>query len=71
MDVLPDFSSSFSVLHVTIRGWRSHLDELAAYVELLPQKLSFIAVKETFLNKSVKIDLSGYVVAGRHDRFSC
>ena len=40
-------------------------------MELLPQKPSFIAVNETFLNKSVKIELPGYVVAGRRDRFSC
>ena len=70
LDVSPDFSSSFSVLHVNIRGWRSHVDELAAYVELLPQKPSFIAVNETFLNKSVKVELPVYVVAGRRDRFS-
>ena len=70
LDVSPDFSSSFSVLHVNIRGWRSHVDELAAYVELLPQKPSFIAVNETFLNRSVKVELPGYVVAGRRDRFS-
>ena len=68
-EVKLDFSSSFSVLHVNIRGWRSHVDELAAYLDVLPQKPSFIAVNETFLNKSVTVDFPGYFVAGRRDRF--
>ena len=67
---LPDgFSSSFSVLHVNIRGWRSHVDELTAYVQLLDKKPSVIVVNETFLNKAVSVHFPGYVVAGRRDRF--
>ena len=63
------FSTSFSVLHVNIRGWRSHVDELSTYVELLDSKPSLIAVNETFLNRSVTVEFPGYVVAGRRDRF--
>ena len=41
-----DFSTSFSLLHVNIRGWRLHVDELSAYIHMLKKRPSFIAVLE-------------------------
>ena len=67
---VPDTSSTFSILHLNVRGWRSHVDELSAYIDLLDTKPSFIAVNETFLNKSVVVNLPGYKVVARRDRFS-
>ena len=29
--------NTISVLHVNIRGWRSHCDEVSAYIDLLPE----------------------------------
>ena len=67
---VPDTSSSFSFLHLNIRGWRSHVDELRGYLDLLEAKPKVIAVNDTFLNQSVSVDLPGYKVVGRRDRFS-
>ena len=64
-----EFSTSFSVLHVNIRGWRLHVDKLSTYVDLLDSKPSLIAVNETFLHRSVSVNFPGYLVAGRRDRF--
>ena len=55
---------------MNIRGWRSHCDELSAYVSILEEKPKLIAVNESFLNESVKISLPGYVLVGRRDRNS-
>ena len=69
--VVPSLSfSNISVLLVNIRGWRSHCDELSAYVSILEEKPKLIAVNESFLNESVKISLPGYVLVGRRDRNS-
>ena len=64
------FSSNLAVLHVNIRGWRSHVDELTVFLSLMERKPELIAVNETFLNKSVVVSLPGYRVVGRRDRFS-
>ena len=60
----------FSVLHINLRGWRSHVDELAVYCSSFSVKPTLVAVNETFLNKSVDASLPGYCVVGRRDRDS-
>ena len=45
--------NDISVLHVNIRGWRSHCDELSAYLNLLEQKPTLVAINESFVSRSV------------------
>ena len=56
------------MLHVNIRGWRSHCDELSAYLNLLEHKPTLVAINESFVNRSVLVVLPGYVLVGRRDR---
>jgi hypothetical protein len=57
--VLDDLSTCFglfsdvTLLHINIRGWRSHSDELSSYLHALPEKPKLIALNETFVNRSV------------------
>ena len=60
--------TDFSILQVNIRGWRSHCDELSAYINLLDSKPQIVAINESFLNKSVPAVLPGYCLVGRRDR---
>ena len=75
-DPLPNFSesdvassfSNISVFHMNIRGWRSHCNELEAYLEVLDEKPKIIAITETFLNRGCNANLFGYKLIGRRDR---
>ena len=60
----------FTILHINIRGWRSHANELAAYCSGLCPKPTFVAVNETFLNRNCSAILPGYTLVGRRDRNS-
>ena len=62
--------NDISVLHVNIRGWRSHCDELSAYLNLLEQKPKLVAMNESFLHRSVLVALLGHVLVGRRDQDS-
>ena len=72
--VLDDLSTCFgsfsdvTLLHINIRGWRSHSDELSSYLHALPEKPKLIALNETFVNRSVSVFLPGYKIVGRRDR---
>ena len=55
-------------MHISIRGWRSHSDELSSYLHALPEKPKLIALNETFVNRSVSVFLPGYKIVGRRDR---
>ena len=60
--------AELTILQVNIRGWRTHQGELAAYIQVLPERPKFVAVNESFLNKAHTAKLPGYVLAGRRDR---
>ena len=61
-------STDISVLHMNIRGWRSHCNELEAYLQVLDAKPKIVAITETFLNRSCNAELFGYKLVGRRDR---
>ena len=52
--MLPVALNSFTILHVNLRGWLSHKDELHFYLTLLPKFPHLIAINETFLDDSVE-----------------
>ena len=60
--------SDITILHESLRGWRSHHKELATYIDLLPEKPKLIAINESFLNRSISPKLAGYTLIGRRDR---
>ena len=60
--------SSFSMVHVNIRGFLSHRHELEVYLETLGFP-NFVGLTETFLDKSViNPTMHGYVLISRLDR---
>ena len=71
--VLDDLSTclgSFSdvtLLHINIRGWRVHSDEVSVYLHALPEKPKLIALNETFVNQKVSVFLPGYKIVGRRE----
>jgi hypothetical protein len=72
-NTVPDLSvigdDSFSVLHVNIRGYLSHLTMLSARLQLLQSKPQILCLNETFLNKATPfIYIEGYECIARLDR---
>ena len=62
--ILPDTA----ILHVNIRGLRSHLAELSAVLRLSDVSYDIICINETFLDTNVCIQLEGFTIVGRRDR---
>jgi hypothetical protein len=59
---------TLTILHVNIRGWLSHKDELVGHIEALDRKPSILALNETLLDESVSDPkIPGYVLVGRHE----
>ena len=59
----------FRVLHVNIRGWVSHVAELAARLRRMKEKPNLICVNETFLDRTLEHrTLEGYTLVARRDR---
>ena len=59
----------FRVLHVNIRGWVSHVAELAARLRRMKEKPNLICVNETFLDRTLEhLTLEGYTLVARRDR---
>ena len=65
----PVIQEFFTILHVNVRGFASHLAEIEGFLALMTTPPNFIALNETFLNKSTdEIRISGYTLVGRRDR---
>jgi hypothetical protein len=57
------------IMHVNIRGLKSHMAELCAVVRLRDSKPDIICINETFLDASTEyIAPEGYATIGRRDR---
>ena len=56
-----------SILHVNIRGWRTHCYELEAYLADMQVKPKIVCVNESFLNRGCPAELYGYTLVGRRD----
>ena len=68
MPELPKSFDSFALLHLNIRGFRSHADELCARLALC-QCPHFVALTETLLDDSTPVvKLPGYTLVSRRDR---
>ena len=64
-------SANFTVFHCNLNGFRTHADELDAYLELLEDKPTFVLLNETKLDKSTQdeeLTLTGYSLLSRRDR---
>ena len=67
LDITSD-TADVSILHINIRGWRSHFKELETYLAVMPKKPLLVSVNETFLNHGCSAELFGYRLVGRRDR---
>ena len=62
-------ASKFRILHANIRGWISHMAELAATIRSMMKKPNIVCLNETFLNQAVEhIELEEYKLVARRDR---
>ena len=58
-----------SMLQVNMRGYISHIAEIAAMIRLMACKPFIVSLNETFLTRAIEhVELEGYTVLCRHDR---
>ena len=58
-----------TMLHLNMRGYISHIAEVAAMIRLMHQKPIIVCLNETFLTRVVEeVELEGYQVLVRRDR---
>ena len=65
---VPSSFSDITVFQLNIRGWRSHCNELEAYLDIPTPKPKVVAITETFLNRGCNAELFDYKLVGRRDR---
>ena len=61
--------TGFSMLHLNLRGYLTHIVEVIALLRQLDVKPFLVTLNETFLTKAVEhVELEGYEVLARRDR---
>ena len=60
--------NSLTLLHLNIRGFRSHLHDLSGFLDLVVPRPHLIALNETFLDPTLTSAITGYTLISRLDR---